>query len=164
MVNFESNMPLVTEIYKKYFSNMTWLKEDIMQSGYIGLLKACNKYKAENGYKFSTFAMKCIKNEILMYLRKENKHIKNDTNFIIRLKDDEEVEIIDELGFNDIDEFSYTRKFIENCEHKNIIKLWLQGYTQAEISRELNINYKLIGQIIKKEVLNFKKLEGLCKH
>ncbi len=41
--------------------------------GTIGLIKAINTFKPEKKIKLATYASRCIENEILMYLRRNNK-------------------------------------------------------------------------------------------
>ena len=48
--------------------------EDIVSIGTIGLIKAVNTFDFERNIRFSTYAGRCIENEILMYMRKEKKH------------------------------------------------------------------------------------------
>lgn len=50
-----------------------WLmeKEDVLQEGYIGLLKAVRKFDVNKSVKFTTFASKCIAGSMLEYLKKE---------------------------------------------------------------------------------------------
>ena len=48
--------------------------EDIVSIGTIGLIKAVNTFDIERNIRFSTYAGRCIENEILMYMRKEKKH------------------------------------------------------------------------------------------
>ena len=47
--------------------------EDLISIGTIGLVKAINTFKADKNIKLATYASRCIENEILMYLRKNNK-------------------------------------------------------------------------------------------
>ena len=48
--------------------------EDLVQEGLLGLCEAHNKYDENRGASFPTFATHCIKNKILAYVIKENKH------------------------------------------------------------------------------------------
>ncbi len=48
--------------------------DDFVSVGYIGLIKAARTYDINKDYAFSTYAGKCINNEIIMYVRK---HYKN---------------------------------------------------------------------------------------
>lgn len=68
----EHNMRLVAHIAKKYASRQEDLEEYI-SIGSIGLLKAVSSYTPDKKTKLSTYAARCIENEILMYLRKIKK-------------------------------------------------------------------------------------------
>ncbi len=46
--------------------------EDLISIGSIGLIKAINTFKTDKKIKLATYASRCIENEILMYLRKNN--------------------------------------------------------------------------------------------
>jgi RNA polymerase sporulation-specific sigma factor len=70
------NLRLVAHIAKKY-SNAPIDNEDIVSIGTIGLIKAVESYNGTKGTKLSTYAAKCIENEILMALRVEQKHKNN---------------------------------------------------------------------------------------
>ena len=47
--------------------------EDLISIGTIGLIKAINTFNPEKNIKLATYASRCIENEILMYLRRNNK-------------------------------------------------------------------------------------------
>ena len=63
---------LVVYIAKK-FDNTGVGVEDLISIGTIGLIKAINSYNPEKNIKLATYASRCIENEILMYLRRNNK-------------------------------------------------------------------------------------------
>ena len=62
-------MRLVVYIAKKFESTGINL-EDLISIGTIGLIKAVNTFSPEKKIKLATYASRCIENEILMYLRK----------------------------------------------------------------------------------------------
>ncbi|HKM04115.1 MAG TPA: RNA polymerase sporulation sigma factor SigE [Lachnospiraceae bacterium] len=68
----EHNLRLVVYIAKK-FDNTGVGVEDLISIGTIGLIKAINTFKADKNIKLATYASRCIENEILMYLRRNNK-------------------------------------------------------------------------------------------
>lgn len=68
----EHNLRLVVYIAKK-FDNTGISVEDLISIGTIGLIKAINTFNPEKNIKLATYASRCIENEILMYLRKNNK-------------------------------------------------------------------------------------------
>ena len=68
----ERNLRLVVYIAKK-FDNTGVGTEDLISIGTIGLIKAINTFKYDKNIKLATYASRCIENEILMYLRRNNK-------------------------------------------------------------------------------------------
>ena len=68
----EHNLRLVVYIAKK-FDNTGIGVEDLISIGTIGLIKAINTYNPDKNIKLATYASRCIENEILMYLRRNNK-------------------------------------------------------------------------------------------
>jgi RNA polymerase sporulation-specific sigma factor len=68
----EHNLRLVVYIAKK-FDNTGVGVEDLISIGTIGLIKAINTFDPEKKIKLATYASRCIENEILMYLRRNNK-------------------------------------------------------------------------------------------
>ncbi len=68
----EHNLRLVVYIAKK-FDNTGVGVEDLISIGTIGLIKAINTYRKDKNIKLATYASRCIENEILMYLRRNNK-------------------------------------------------------------------------------------------
>ena len=68
----EHNLRLVVYIAKK-FDNTGVGVEDLISIGTIGLIKAINTFDPDKNIKLATYASRCIENEILMFLRKNNK-------------------------------------------------------------------------------------------
>ena len=68
-VLIERNLRLVVYIARK-FENTGIYVEDLISIGTIGLIKAINTFNPEKNIKLATYASRCIENEILMYLRK----------------------------------------------------------------------------------------------
>ncbi len=68
----EHNLRLVVYIAKR-FDNTGVGVEDLISIGTIGLIKAINTYNKDKNIKLATYASRCIENEILMYLRRNNK-------------------------------------------------------------------------------------------
>ncbi|MCQ2382272.1 MAG: RNA polymerase sporulation sigma factor SigK [Clostridia bacterium] len=66
------NLRLVAHVVKKY--NGAAEADDLISCGTIGLIKAINSYKADKGTQISTYASRCIENEVLMFLRVSKKH------------------------------------------------------------------------------------------
>ena len=68
----EHNLRLVVYIAKK-FENTGVMVEDLISIGTIGLIKSINTFNRNKNIKLATYASRCIENEILMYLRRNNK-------------------------------------------------------------------------------------------
>lgn len=70
-VLIEHNLRLVVYIARK-FENTGINIEDLISIGTIGLIKAINTFNTDKNIKLATYASRCIENEILMFLRKNN--------------------------------------------------------------------------------------------
>ena len=68
----ERNLRLVAHVIKKY-QYLEEDQEDLISIGTIGLIKAINTFNPGKNIKLATYASRCIENEILMYLRRNNK-------------------------------------------------------------------------------------------
>ena len=75
----ERNLRLVVYISRK-FENTGISIEDLISIGAIGLIKAVNSFDPDKNIKLSTYASRCIENEILMVLRKSNR-LKSEVSF-----------------------------------------------------------------------------------
>lgn len=71
-VLIERNLRLVVYIARK-FENTGVSIDDLVSIGTIGLIKAVNTFDPHKNIKLATYASKCIENEILMFLRRNNK-------------------------------------------------------------------------------------------
>lgn len=97
------NLRLVAHIVKKYSNAGD--ADDLISAGTIGLIKAINSYQLDKGTQLSTYAARCIENEILMLIRLTKKH-----NLVMSLeesfgkdKDGNEISLQDILA-NEIDD------------------------------------------------------------
>ncbi len=70
-VLIEHNLRLVVYIAKR-FENTGIMPDDLISIGSIGLIKAIKTFKIDKNIKLATYASRCIENEILMFLRKNN--------------------------------------------------------------------------------------------
>lgn len=114
------NLRLVMYIAKK-FTNLPTHIEDFISIGTIGLIKAIHTFDITKGVKLSSYLSRCIENEILMYIRHENKwknYISLNSRFFI---DDEGSEII--LSDTIFDAHSYLA--FEMFENRELINFAL---------------------------------------
>ena len=108
----EHNLRLVSHIAKKY--NSKYENDDLISIGIIGLIKGIDSFSKEKGTKLTTYAAKCIENEILMHFRNEKKNMNNISldEKIGFDKDGNEIELIDVIKTPDLD-------YIENINFKD---------------------------------------------
>ncbi len=64
----EHNLRLVAHVVKKYYAG-GGSQDDLISIGTIGLIKAVSTFKSDKSRRLSTYAARCIENEILMYFR-----------------------------------------------------------------------------------------------
>lgn len=128
-VLIERNLRLVVYIARK-FENTGVGIEDLVSIGTIGLIKAVNTFDPNKKIKLATYASRCIENEILMYLRRNNK-TRAEVSFDEPINidwDGNELLLSDVLGTdNDI-----IYKFIEEEVDKKLLNLALQKLTGRE--------------------------------
>ena len=68
----EHNLRLVAHIIKKYYTQ-TEDSDDLISIGTIGLIKGINTYRRDRGVRLTSYASRCIENEILMFFRSRRK-------------------------------------------------------------------------------------------
>ena len=164
-VLIEHNLRLVVHIAKKYISNDQEL-EDYTSIGIIGLIKAIDSFKENKGYKISTYASRCIENEILMYIRatKKQKAELSISQVIGTDKDGNDMELLDILEQEDVDTVDsiYNKTLLKEAQdfldkkldkrEKYILnsRYGLDGRkakTQQEVANELGISRSYVSRI-----------------
>ncbi len=135
----EHNLRLVVHIAKKYTNNEQEL-EDFTSIGTIGLIKAIDSFKDSKGYKISTYASRCIENEILMYIRTSKKQkAEVSMNQVIGTdKDGNDMELIDTLVLKE-------RDTVDEIYDKAVLKQVLEFIDGKLDSREKYIMNKRYG-------------------
>lgn len=171
----EHNLRLVAHIAKRY-SNSEQELEDLISIGIVGLIKAIDSFSSEKGFKISTYASKCVENEILMHIR-ATKKIKSEVsmNTIIGTdKDGNDMELVDTLDSESKDAIDtiYNKimseqviKFINSKltkREKYIMcsRYGLNGHiqkTQQQIADELGISRSYVSRIETKVQNKLKK-------
>lgn len=138
----ERNLRLVVYIARK-FENTGINIEDLISIGTIGLIKAVNTFKPEKKIKLATYASRCIENEILMYLRRNNK-LKSEISFDEPLNidwDGNELKLSDVLGTdNDI----ITRNLETNVDRHLLINALSQ--LNAREKQIMELRFGLVGE------------------
>ncbi|MFZ7133858.1 MAG: RNA polymerase sporulation sigma factor SigK [Eubacteriales bacterium] len=169
-VLIEHNLRLVAHIVKKY-SNVAMDTEDLISIGTIGLIKAIKTFNCGKGTKLATYASKCIENEILMYIRSEQK-AKNDVSLYDPIGVDREgnkISLIDILGSENDSVYENVLLKIQAGRLKQLMDKVLQDRekeiiilrygldnqcrrTQKEIADDMGISRSYVSRIEKKAV------------
>ncbi|HIS57391.1 MAG: RNA polymerase sporulation sigma factor SigK [Lachnospiraceae bacterium] len=171
----EHNMRLVAHIIKKYaFTDKEM--DDLLSIGTIGLIKAVNTFNPDRGNKLSSYAAKCIDNEILMLLRSEKKRSREVSLYepIGTDKEGNEINLMDviEMDEREISELVAMKEDLkklyeayETClsdKEKKVIRFryGLFGsdeYTQREIAKALGISRSYVSRIEKGALAKMKR-------
>jgi len=173
-VLIERNLRLVVYIARK-FENTGIGIEDLVSIGTIGLIKAINTFDPQKKIKLATYASKCIENEILMYLRRNNK-TRVEVSFDEPLNvdwDGNELLLSDILGTD----YDMIYKYIEDEVDKELLETAIENLsererciiklrfglnggvekTQKEVADLLGISQSYISRLEKKIILRLKK-------
>ena len=168
------NLRLVAHISKKYRMRSNDC-DDLISIGTIGLIKAVNTFKPDKGVRLSSYAARCIENEILMYLRKSSQ-LKNEMSIDVPFNidwDGNELLLSDVLG-SEHDVVNHRIEQEVECNlllnavnrlserEKKIMQMrfGLEGYkehTQKEVADLLGISQSYISRLEKRIIERLKK-------
>ena len=170
----ERNLRLVAHIVKKYQGAPEEM-DDLISIGTIGLIKAIHTFDAKKASRLSTYAARCIDNELLMLFRSKKK-----TNREVSLydpigtdKEGNEIGLLDVIETEPVDvvknyslkqDIAYLYKLLPkvlSTREREIIKLRYGLYgekelTQREIAKRLNISRSYVSRIEKNAVLKLR--------
>ena len=160
----EHNLRLVAHIIKKYYG-MQSEQDDLVSIGTIGLIKAVDTYDMNKNIRLSSYASRCIENEILMHFRNAKKSAQDislnetiDTDkdgnpltlLDIMAVDDNIIDTLD-LKFNSRKLGQYINGELDEREKKIIIlRYGLDGnepMTQKNVAKLLNISRSYVSRI-----------------
>lgn len=170
----EHNLRLVAHIIKKYYSSQNE-QDDLVSIGTVGLIKAINTFDINKNIKLSSYASRCIENEILMHFRNIKKSLQdislNET--IDTDKDGNPLSLIDILSTDDnileslntklnINKlYEYINSELDEREKKVIIyRYGLNGnepLTQREVADILGVSRSYISRIETKALKTLRK-------
>ncbi|PGX99038.1 RNA polymerase sporulation sigma factor SigE [Bacillus thuringiensis] len=170
----ERNLRLVVYIARK-FENTGINIEDLISIGTIGLIKAVNTFNPEKKIKLATYASRCIENEILMHLRRNNKN-RSEVSFDEPLNidwDGNELLLSDVLGTDDdiitkdleatVDRHLLMKALYQlNDREKQIMELRFglaggEEKTQKDVADMLGISQSYISRLEKRIIKRLRK-------
>jgi len=173
-VLIERNLRLVVYIARK-FENTGVGIEDLVSIGTIGLIKAVNTFDPTKKIKLATYASRCIENEILMYLRRNNK-TRVEVSFDEPLNidwDGNELLLSDVLGTDNDSTYKYVEEEVDKnlldsamshlSEREKVIVELRFGLkngtekTQKEVADSLGISQSYISRLEKRIIKKLKK-------
>ena len=170
----EHNLRLVAHIIKKYYGVQTE-QDDLVSIGTIGLIKAINTFKPDKNIRLSSYASRCIENEILMHFRSVKKSAQ-DVSLNETIDTDKDgnpltlmdIMAVDDTILDDLDRKLNSRKlgqFIReelSGREKTVILLryglgGTEPLTQKEIAKQLGISRSYVSRIETKALKKLKK-------
>ncbi|MDD7646114.1 MAG: RNA polymerase sporulation sigma factor SigK [Ruminococcus bromii] len=172
----EHNLRLVAHIAKKYFADEND-RDDLVSISTIGLIKAVDTFKPDKGIRLSSYASRCIENEILMFFRSTKKNAQDislnepiDTD-----KDGNTLTLLDTIAaddniLEDIDLRMKTRRLYDalgvlSPREREIVVLryGLSGQrplVQREVAKRLHISRSYISRLEKKALEKLRREFG----
>ena len=170
----EHNLRLVAHIIKKYYGAQGE-QDDLVSIGTIGLIKAVNTFDPDKNIRLSSYASRCIENEILMHFRSAKKRAGDISldETIDTDKDGNPLTLMDIMAVEDtiLDELDFKlnsrklRQYIEEeltDREKKIILLryGLDGrepMTQKNVAKLMDISRSYVSRIETKALKKLKK-------
>ena len=161
------NLRLVAHIVKKY-RGTSEEQEELVSIGSYGLIKAVETFDYTKGAKFSTYAARCVENEILMHFRAQKKHLTdismneptmtdkdgNALTLLDTLEDGTDIEALVEQNIHTRQLYQHLDACLEPREREILsLRYGLYGripLTQKEIAEQLGISRSYVSRIEKK--------------
>lgn len=153
------NLKLVNHVLWKQFPNLA-RNEDMFQIGCVGLIKAVDTFNENTHILFSTYASKCITNEILMELRKQQKRVSEISMETIILADaDSEITLSDILGGNEIDILDL-EKFMKKLSpnEQTYFALRSKGYSKVQVSKLMGVSRSYVTRLSQRMLAKYKRI------
>ena len=182
------NIRLVLSRVSHISKNKQYYFNDLASIGVIGLIKAIDSYDPTKKTNFSTFAVTCIDNEIMMFLRQDNKHLNVDSidTKALYSDGDQEIKLGDCLkndndlvtNFEKKEEYQIIRTLVSKLPdtEKDLIMLYFgfyngKRYTQKDIAQKYHTSPRVVSEKIKKtlkvlkeQLASFEEVHNICKN
>ena len=140
-IDYQEYQKIISSIARKMTSDKE-LQKDLIQEGYVGLLKAKKNYNPTFGVKFLTYAYPYIKDHISRYYKKnKEQNVKLEEEMYDSIN-------LDSVCFDDVD------NFLEGCSEdtKKIVHLIVdEDKTYREIAEQLGYSKSKVSYILSKE-------------
>ena len=170
----EHNIRLVIYQVNGRFNTVEYDKSELVSIGILGLVKAVDTFDLSKKNEFSTYAIRCIDNEILMFLRKikKDKDVESfdkpisgsDRDNELKLEDTLKSDIDIETLYEDKEIYEQIRNIVYNLPEKEreIILLYFgfhdgKTYRQKEIADKLSLSRSYISRIITSTVNHIRR-------
>lgn len=158
----KENEKLIYYVYNGLSKNnyLKRYKEEFLDAGLVGLWKGCKTYDESKKMKLSTYLYRCIKNEMLQFIRSQNlMKDELDRNSIsldspVKKRSDSSIITVEDTLYYSQDFFGFDveeyvdiyfrdKKKTPILEEKvrTILKLLANGFTPREIARIMLISY-----------------------
>ena len=161
----EHNIRLVIHQVQGRFNALDYDKRELVSIGILGLVKAIDTYNLSKKVEFSSYAIRCIDNEILMFIRKINKEKVvdsldkpingDDSGKEIKLEDTISSDVDVETSYENKEVYTIIRKIVYSLpeREREIIMLYFgfyndKVYKQKEIAEKLNISRSYVSRLI----------------
>lgn len=142
---------IATAVVNAYFGDEAELRADLIGESVAGVLKACASFDGGRGCSFLTYAYKCAKNEVAMFMRRERKWRRllsdKDVDFeeIVGVSDKEVDGQV--LPFDNIGKLSAVKNKFKCEDDKRIVDELLCGKKQTAIARDFGINRRRVSYV-----------------
>lgn len=170
----EENLNLIPYIYNHFVTKDDLVKrwrEDILQEGYLGLVRAANAYNPDSSFSFTTLSHISVKRAMWSFIRilhnqnvnlSLDKEIRDDDHGIVTVGELIEDTSDIESEFIDKETSTYNKQLFDQVlllcppKRKEIIELYYHGYKTKQIIDLLQVSKSYIADVVKQEIRLFK--------
>ena len=166
----EENLNLIPYIYNHFVTKDDLVKrwrEDILQEGYLGLVRAANAYNPDSSFSFTTLSHISVKRAMWSFIRilhnqnvnlSLDKEIQDDDHGIVTVGELIEDTSDIESEFIDKETSAYNKQLFDQVlllcppKRKEIIELYYHGYKTKQIIDLLQVSKSYIADVVKQEI------------
>lgn len=167
------NIGLIKREIKLKFSNVSIERDELFQTGIVGLIKSVDTFSLDRNTQFSTYAIACIDHEIIKLIKKSQKipvtismedtifHNKEENQPIERIISDPNIHFVEDYEKNEEYQFIYSLlKQQLSKREQEIVKLicgfYDRTYSTREIGKMLGISHQYVNIIYHKALNKMK--------